>query len=201
MTDFNQLDLTPIPRDPPSSSLANYWPISITSVLSKTLRCLSAWCLFVLDNLWKAMTCFQPPSLLIGKVWLPVMNFCACPIHCKVHSRAGRRLGLCRLISVQPLIGLTISAFSILYRLCAAGIGGSVLSILTQFMSNRSQHIMVDGCWSKLVDVVSGVLQGSVLGLLLFLLCTSNLFSILENKLIGYADVSTLMAVVPIPRR
>ena len=25
----------------------------------------------------------------------------------------------------------------------------------TQFLSNRSQHVMVDGCRSKLVDVVS----------------------------------------------
>ena len=41
--------------------------------------------------------------------------------------------------------------------------------------------------------------QGSVLGLLLFLLYTSELFSILDNKLIGYADDSTLMAVVPSP--
>ena len=45
----------------------------------------------------------------------------------------------------------------IFYRLCSVGIGGSVLSILTQFLSNRSQHIMVVGCRSKLVDVVSGV--------------------------------------------
>ena len=57
----------------------------------------------------------------------------------------------------------------------------------------------MDGCRSKLVDVVSGVSQGSVLGPLLFLLYTSELFYILENKLIGYADVSTLMAVVPSP--
>ena len=41
--------------------------------------------------------------------------------------------------------------------------------------------------------------QGSVLGPLLFLLYTSELFSILENKLIGYTDDSTLMAVVPSP--
>ena len=34
---------------------------------------------------------------------------------------------------------------------------------------------------------------------LLFLLYTSELFSILENKLIGYADDSTLMAVMPSP--
>ena len=47
---------------------------------------------------------------------------------------------------------------------------------------------MVDGCRSKLVIVVSGVPHGSVLGKLLLLLHTSELFSILENKLIGYAD-------------
>ena len=58
---------------------------------------------------------------------------------------------------------------------------------------------MVDGCRSKLVNVVSGVSQGSVLGPLLFLMYTSELFSILENRLIGYADDSTVMAVVPSP--
>ena len=33
----------------------------------------------------------------------------------------------------------------------------------------------------------------------MFLLYTSEYFSILENKLVGYADDSTLMAVVPSP--
>ena len=87
----------------------------------------------------------------------------------------------------------------ILYKLCSVGIGGSVLSILTQFLSDRSQRVMVDGCRSKLVNVVLGVPQGSVLGPLLFLLYTSELFYILESKLIGYADDSTLIAVVPSP--
>ena len=73
-----------------------------------------------------------------------------------------------------------------------------MLSILTQFLSNRLQHVMVDS-WSKLVNVMSGVPQGSVLGPLLYLLCTSELFSILENKLIGYAGNSPLIADVPSP--
>ena len=59
------------------------------------------------------------------------------------------------------------------------GIGGSVLSVLTQFLSNRSQFVLVDGCRSKLVNVVSGMQPGSVLGTLLFLLYTSELFPIL----------------------
>ena len=58
---------------------------------------------------------------------------------------------------------------------------------------------MVDGCISKLVNVVSGVPQGIVFGPLFVLLYTSELFSILENKLIGYADDYTLIAVVPSP--
>ena len=69
-----------------------------------------------------------------------------------------------------------VNHLDILYKLYSVGIIGSVLSILTQFLSNRSQQVMVDGCRSKLVNVVSGVPQRSVLGPLLFLLYTSELF-------------------------
>ena len=58
---------------------------------------------------------------------------------------------------------------------------------------------MADRCRSKLVNVVSGVPQGSVLGPQLYLLYTAEFFSIVENKLYGYADDSTLVAVVPSP--
>ena len=54
----------------------------------------------------------------------------------------------------------------ILFKLCSVGVGGSVLSVLTQFLSNRSQYVVVDCCRSKLVNLVSGVPQGRVLGLL-----------------------------------
>ena len=45
----------------------------------------------------------------------------------------------------------------ILYKLCTVGIEGSMLSVLTQFLSNRSEQVMMNGCQSKLVNVVSGV--------------------------------------------
>ena len=87
----------------------------------------------------------------------------------------------------------------ILFKLCSVRVGGSVLSVLTQFLSNRSEYVVVDGCQSKLVNVVSGVPQGSVFGSQLYLLYTTELFSIVENKLYGYADDSTLEAAVPSP--
>ena len=42
----------------------------------------------------------------------------------------------------------------IINKLCSVGIEGSLLSILTQFLSHRSLHIIVDSC-SKLVNVGS----------------------------------------------
>ena len=53
-----------------------------------------------------------------------------------------------------------------------------MLSVLTQFLSDRPQYVVVDGCRSKLVNGVSGVFQGSVLGMQLFLLYTAELFSL-----------------------
>ena len=88
----------------------------------------------------------------------------------------------------------------ILYKVCSVGIGGSVLSILTQFLSGRSQHAMVDDCRSKQVNVVSGVPQGILrhsFGPIIVPPIHLGAFSIFENKLIDYADDSTLVAVVP----
>ena len=41
-----------------------------------------------------------------------------------------------------------VSPLGTLYKLCSVGIGGSVLSLLTQFLSHRSQHVVVDVCRS-----------------------------------------------------
>ena len=48
-----------------------------------------------------------------------------------------------------------VNHLGILFKLCSVGIGGSVLSLLIQFLSNRSQQVMVEGCRSKLVNVIS----------------------------------------------
>ena len=56
---------------------------------------------------------------------------------------------------------------------------------------------VVDGHYSEWRNVISGVPQGSVLGPLLFILYTHDMWFGLENMLVAYADDATLLAVVP----
>ena len=87
------------------------------------------------------------------------------------------------------------SSSSVLWEL----VGCCVMYFLTKFLSNQSQYVMLDGCRSKLVNVVSRVHQGIILGLELFLLYTVEAFSIVKNNLYAFADYFTLVAVVPFP--
>ena len=69
-------------------------------------------------------------------------------------------------------------------------------SICTEFLSDRMQRVVVDGAASEWIPIISGMPQGSVLGPLLFILYTSEMFELVENRLFAYADDSTLLSVV-----
>ena len=193
-TCWRQANVTPIPKGPPSSSVANYRPISITSVLSKVFERLVS----VRLGRFMERSGVLPTTQFAYRRGLGTCDALLCVSHTLQNPLDSGQQARIMQIDFSAAFD-RVNHRGILYKLCSVGIGGSVLSLLTQFLTNRSQHVLVDGCRSKLVDVVSGVPQGSVLGPLLFLLYTSELFSILENKLIGYADDSTLMAVVPSP--
>ena len=191
---WRQANVTPIPKGPPSSSVANCRPISITSVLSKVFERLVS----VSLGRFMELNGVLPTTQFAYRKGLGTCDALLCVSHTQQSAlESGQEV---RIVQIDFSAAFDrVNHQGILYQLCSVGIGTSVLSILTHFLNDRSQHVMVDGCRSKLVDVVSGVPHGSVLGPLLSLLCTSELFSILENKLIGYADHSTLMAVVPSP--
>ena len=71
-----------------------------------------------------------------------------------------------------------------------------MLSILTQFLSNRAQHVMVDGCRGKL-GILFHECRCSERQVIVLYVHTTELLPILEIFLIGYAG---LMAVVPSPQ-
>ena len=57
----------------------------------------------------------------------------------------------------------------------------------------------MDGNVSKSVGVILRMVQDSVLGSLLFILHTSELFHLVENQIVGYADDTRIYAFIPRP--
>ena len=85
----------------------------------------------------------------------------------------------------------------ILFKLCSVEVGGSVLSVLTQFLSNRSQYVEVDGCRSKLIGWMVG--GAKCFGSAVVPLVHRGGFLYSGKKLYCYADDSTVVDVVPSP--
>ena len=151
---WRQANVTPIPKGPPSSSVANYRPISITSVLSKVFERLVS----VRLGRFMDRSGVLPTTQFAYEKGLGICDALLCVFHTLQSAlESGKEA---RIVQIDFSAAIDrVSHLGILYKLCSVGIGGSVLSILTQFLSNRSQHNMVHGCQSKLVNVVSGVPQ------------------------------------------
>ena len=74
-----------------------------------------------------------------------------------------------------------VSHSGLLFKLKSIGVGGTVLSICTEILSDRRQRVVVDGAASDWIPIISGVPQGSVLGPLLFILYSSKIFEWLRT--------------------
>ena len=76
----------------------------------------------------------------------------------------------------------------LLLKLAAAGIKGSALGFITNFLHNRKCRIQVNGSFSTKSSVKSGIPQGSVLGPLLFIICINDLPIGMHNYCMMFAD-------------
>ena len=161
-------DVTPISKGPLSSSVANYQSISITSVLSKLFERLVLVCFGRFMERCGVLKTTQ----FAYRIGLGTCDALQCVSHTLQSAlESGQEA---RIVQINfSAVFDRVNQLGILYKLCSVGIGGS---IFTQLLSNWSQQLIVDGYRSKVVNVVSGVPQGSVLGPLLFFLDMSELF-------------------------
>ena len=188
-------NITPTSKSVTAGSCpSDYRPISIMPILSKIYERLLA----------KRLNSFaEGNNLLPNQQFGFRKGLGACDAVLTISDKVQRALDSG---SEARMIGLDFSAAfdrvnhkALIYKLRQLGIGGPFLNILIEFLTDRKQCVVVDGHQGDWRSVVSGVPQGSVLGPLLFILFTQDMWVGLENQLVAYADDATLIAVIPSP--
>ena len=138
-----QAYVTPIPNGPPSSSVNNDRPISITSVLSMAFERLVS----VRLGRFMERSGVLPTTQFAYRKSLGTCDALLCVSHTLQSALDSGQEAMIIQIDFSTAFD-RVNHQGILYKLSSVGIGGSVLSILTQILLNRSQHVMVDGCRS-----------------------------------------------------
>ena len=78
------------------------------------------------------------------------------------------------------------------FKLRQNGICGGIINILEYFLSDRKQRVVLNGQCSSLADIDADVLQGFILGPLLFIIYINDLTSNIKSKCKLFADDTSL---------
>ena len=87
----------------------------------------------------------------------------------------------------------------LLHKLNYYGISRPTLYWIKSFLSDRTQHVSINGSHSALANVTSGVPQGSVLGPVLFLLYINDITNQIQSNIRLFADDSIVYRVIRSP--
>ena len=87
----------------------------------------------------------------------------------------------------------------LIFKLKQNGICGNSINLLTNYLSNRKQRVIINGTNSDYQPILSGVPQGSVLGPLLFLIYINDLEKGVISSVKFFADDTMLFSVVEDP--
>jgi len=90
-----------------------------------------------------------------------------------------------------------VSHSRLLSKLEHYGIGHSMLDWIQQFLSNCTQHVLLDSQYSSRAPVTSGIPQGTVLGSLLFLVYINGLSNRVSSKVLVMSASAKSRMVYP----
>ena len=86
-----------------------------------------------------------------------------------------------------------------MHKLRAAGVTGEILNWFKNYLSDRQQRVVLRGAFTDWPFIRDGVLQGSILGPLIFLLYINDIVTDIGSNIRLFADDTSLYIVVDDP--
>ena len=181
--DWRKASISPIFKKGSRSSANNYRPVSLTSILCKTMETLIR--TKIMEHLQSnSLICPQQHGFTPGRSCVTqLLDTLDC--WTQILDQGG---------SVDAVYMDFRKAFDsvpyrrLLLKIEAHGIQGNVHKWIEDFLTNRTQSVRVNGTTSQEVPVTSGIPQGSVLGPLLFVIYINDLPQHVTNEVRIFAD-------------
>ena len=90
----------------------------------------------------------------------------------------------------------TVDHVILLHKLSQLSLPGFVINWICSFLSGRSQQCKINGLLSSVIDTGLSIVQGSGIGLTLYIIMKNDLCSISAiNDIFKYADDTTLLVL------
>ena len=176
------------------SDPAYYRPISLTCILCKVMEHI------VLSHMWK--------HLNRNNIILPDQHGFRSGLSCEtqlVEAAHGWAASMNKRHQTDLILLDFSKAFDcvphqrLLHIINYYGISGPTLYWIKSFLSDRTQHVSINGSHSALANVTSGVPQGSVLGPVLFLLYINDITNQIQSNIRLFADDSIVYREIRSP--
>ena len=186
--------VTPIFKKGSKAQPGNYRPISLTSVVCKTMEHI------IVSQIMKHLE--DHNILSDNQFGFRSKHSCETQLLITVNDIAK---DIDRNLQVDAAILDFSKAFDrvahsrLLYKLNYYGIRGTVLQWLESFLHGRTQQVVVEGSRSSTCQVTSGVPQGSVLGPVLFLIYINDIVTDIKSEIRLFADDILLFKTIATP--
>jgi len=190
--DWVTANVVPVFKREDKSMVKNYRPISLTSLVVKTMeRIIYSNLLSALESHGRISSCQYGFRKSCSASHLLVQV-----VHDWAKALDSRNSSHCLFLDFAKAFD-SVPHQRLLLKLQCLGIRGDLLNWFRSYLTNRSQRVVINGHYSGWLPVLSGVPQGSILGPLLFILYINDLHSLIKSSSLKlYADDVALYATV-----